>query len=287
MKRFLEILSGVGYLFCTYVFVSLFAAVFCFAGDTFETFKNSEKMLITPENVEVYGNSRLGRDEILFVSGLDKKISFFDADSKKMTLNLTTCGWVKKAFVEKFFPNSVKIHIEEFQPVMIVNSRKKSQDSDKDLFMMWFSDADGILFKRVVPGELSKDIPVFFLNYSTQEEDKKRPKKIKDAIFITEKWKNISSLCKLKSITYEILAGYSIECSSDRNLRTVVRLKDEFSNEEWIEMMQDAAAKMESLVAKNQWAGEYEFDRVENGLGDKKHATIIGKYVENIKKGEH
>ena len=146
MKKFLRILSCIGYLLCTYLFVSLFAAVFCFAGDTFDTFKNSERMLITPENVEITGNDRLSREDILFVAGLDKKISFFDADSKKMTLNLSTCGWVKKAFVEKFFPNSVLIHIEEFKPAMIVTSRKKSSDSDKDSFMPWFSDADGILF---------------------------------------------------------------------------------------------------------------------------------------------
>ena len=113
MKKFLGILSSIGYVLCTYLFVSLFAAVFCFAGDAFETFKNSDKMLITPENVEISGNDRLGREDILFTAGLDKKISFFDADSKKMTLSLSTCGWVKKAFVEKSFPDSVKIHIDK------------------------------------------------------------------------------------------------------------------------------------------------------------------------------
>jgi len=286
MKRFLGILSCTGYVLCTYVFISLFAAAFCFAGDAFVTFKNSDKMLITPENVEISGNYRLGREDILFAAGLDKKISFFDADRKKMTLNLTTCGWVKKAFVEKFFPDSVKIHIEEFKPVMIVNSRKKSPDSDKDLFMMWFSDADGILFKRVVPGESSKDMPVFFLNYSTPEEDKKRPERIKNAIFLAEKWGTISPFCKLDAISYEVLVGYSMECSAGRNLKTVIRLKDEFSGDEWVKMMTDAANAMNSLLAENQWAGEYEFDKVENSFGEKKYETILGKRVQNIKKGE-
>lgn len=279
-------MSCTGYVLCTYVFISLFAAAFCFAGDAFVTFKNSDKMLITPENVEISGNYRLGREDILFAAGLDKKISFFDADRKKMTLNLTTCGWVKKAFVEKFFPDSVKIHIEEFKPVMIVNSRKKSPDSDKDLFMMWFSDADGILFKRVVPGESSKDMPVFFLNYSTPEEDKKRPERIKNAIFLAEKWGTISPFCKLDAISYEVLVGYSMECSAGRNLKTVIRLKDEFSGDEWVKMMTDAANAMNSLLAENQWAGEYEFDKVENSFGEKKYETILGKRVQNIKKGE-
>lgn len=286
MKRFLGTLSCTGYVLCTYVFISLFAAAFCFAGDAFVTFKNSDKMLITPENVEISGNYRLGREDILFAAGLDKKISFFDADRKKMTLNLTTCGWVKKAFVEKFFPDSVKIHIEEFKPVMIVNSRKKSPDSDKDLFMMWFSDADGILFKRVVPGESSNDMPVFFLNYSTPEEDKKRPERIKNAIFLAEKWGTISPFCKLDAISYEVLVGYSMECSAGRNLKTVIRLKDEFSGDEWVKMMTDAANAMNSLLAENQWAGEYEFDKVENSFGEKKYETILGKRVQNIKKGE-
>ena len=286
MKKFLGILSSIGYVLCTYLLVSLFAAVFCFAGDAFETFKNSDRMLITPENVEISGNDRLGRDDILFAAGLDRKISFFDADSRKMTLSLSTCGWVKKAFVEKSFPDSVKIHIEEFRPVMIVNSRKKSPDSDKDLFMMWFSDADGILFKRVVPGESSNDIPVFFLNYSTAEEDKKRPERIKNAIFLAEKWGGISSRCRLDAISYEVLAGYSMECTAGRDLKTVIRLKDEFSSDEWVEMMKDASTAMDSLLAENQWAGEYEFDKVENSYGEKRHETIIGKRVQNIKKGE-
>lgn len=277
MKKFLWILSGMGYMVCIYIFVSLFAAAFCFAGDAFKTFKNSEKMLITPENVEITGNNRLGREDILFVAGLDKKISFFDADSKKMMLNLSTCGWVKKAFVEKFFPDSVKIHIEEFKPVMIVNSRKKSPDSDKDLFMMWFSDADGILFKRVVHGESSNDMPVFFLNYSNPEDDKKRPERIKNAIFLAEKWGETYPSCRLNSISYEILAGYSIECSIESGYTTVIRLKDEFTGEEWTEMMQNAASAMKSLLAKKHWAKEYDFDRVENVLGEKKYETIIGK----------
>ena len=169
---------------------------------------------------------------------------------------------------------------------MIVNSRKKSPDSDKDLFMMWFSDADGILFKRVVPGESSKDMPVFFLNYSTPEEDKKRPERIKNAIFLAEKWGTISPFCKLDAISYEVLVGYSMECSAGRNLKTVIRLKDEFSGDEWVKMMTDAANAMNSLLAENQWAGEYEFDKVENSFGEKKYETILGKRVQNIKKGE-
>ena len=211
-------MSSIGYVLCTYLLVSLFAAVFCFAGDTFEAFKNSDRMLITPENVEIIGNDRLGREDILFVAGLDKKISFFDADTKKMTLNLSTCGWVKKAFVEKFFPNSVVIHIEEFKPAIIVTSRKKSSDSDKDSFMPWFSDADGILFKKALSREIPKDMPAFYLKYSTPEEEKKRSEKIKNAIFIAEKWKDTDSLCRLKSISYEFLAGYSILCSERMSL---------------------------------------------------------------------
>ncbi|MBO4697996.1 FtsQ-type POTRA domain-containing protein [bacterium] len=288
MKRFFGIAAAAGYVLCTYFFVSFFSAAFCFAGDAFVKFKNSEKMLVTPGNVEINGNDRLSREDILFVTGLDKKISFFDADSKKMMLNLTTCGWVKKAFVEKFFPNSVKISIEEFKPVMIVNSKKKSPDSDKELFMMWFSDSDGILFKRAVPGEVTRDIPMFFLNYSMHEENKKRSEKIKKAIFISENWNRISSRCRLNTITYEVLGGYSLECAGDGGLKTVIHLKEEFAGDECVEIMQDIAKLQDLLRTRNQWAGEYDVDKKENDFGGKKYEIIYGRLLDRVdnRKGE-
>ncbi len=286
MKKFLRILSSIGYVLCTYLLVSLFAAVFCFAGDTFEAFKNSDRMLITPENVEIIGNDRLSREDILFVAGLDKKISFFDADSKKMTLNLSTCGWVKKAFVEKFFPNSVVIHIEEFKPAMIVTSRKRSSDSDKDSFMPWFSDADGILFKKALSREIPKDMPTFYLKYSTPEEEKKRSEKIKNAIFLAKKWENLDSLCHLRSISYEFLAGYSLLCVLEKKrLETVIHLKEEATVDEWNQMMQKTSGAIRELLAKSQWVWEYDFDKVKNNFGETEFEIIFGKLV-NIKKGE-
>ncbi|MBP5406527.1 FtsQ-type POTRA domain-containing protein [bacterium] len=285
MKKFLNILSGFAFLLATYVFVSVFAAVFCFAGDAFETFKNSNTMLVVPENVEITGNDRMTREDILLTTGLDRKVSFFDVDEKKIELNLTTCGWVKKAFAEKFFPNSVKITVEEFKPMMIVNSRKKSPDSDKDVFTMWFSDSDGILFKRALPNETDSSIPVFFLNYPSQEGDKKRSERIKKAIFIAEKWNNVSSLCKLETMTYEVLAGYSIECAGKNGLKTVVHLKEDFSDDEWVAIMENVSDVAVSLLDENKWAGEYEIDRRDGTLDGRKYEIIYGKLVQNIKKG--
>lgn len=276
MKKFLGILGAIGYVLCTYLLVSLFAAAFCFAGDTFETFKNSDKMLITPENVEITGNQNLPREDILFVAGLDKKVSFFDADTKKMTLNLSTCGWVKKAFVEKFFPNSVKIHIEEFEPAMIVTSRKKSADSEKDSFLPWFSDSDGILFKKALSREIPKDMPVFYLKYSTAEEEKKRSEKIKNAIFISEQWKTFNSPCKLKSISYEFLAGYSVQCGlENKNLNTVIHLKEDATSDEWVKMMRKTSDTINDLPAKKQWVLEYDFDKIKNRFGETEFEMIF------------
>ena len=285
MKRLIRILSWAGYILSTYILVSFFAAAFCFAQDAFETFKNSETLLITPENVEISGIKRMKKDEVLFITGLDRKLSFFDADRKKMVQNLTLCGWVKKAFVEKFFPNSVKIRIEEFEPVMIVNSRQKSPDTNKDVFMMWFSDADGILFKRVVSGEVDDDMPMFFLNYSTPEEDKKRPEKIKNAVFLAEKWKNISPICRLNAINYEILSGYSMECSLQNGIKSEIHLKEDVSSDLWEKMLEDAALAMNSFIAKKEWVGEYEFDKLDNDYSGKKYEIIMGKRVQNIKLG--
>ncbi len=282
MKKFLGILSGIGYVLCTYLLVSLFSSAFCLTEEAFVRFKNSDTMLVVPENVEISGNKRLSRKEILFVAGLDRKVSFFDVDKKKIMLNLTTCGWVKTASAEKFFPNSVKIHIEEFEPVIVVNSRKKSQDSNLEIFTMWFADSDGIVFKRAIPGEMTENMPVLFLNYSTAEEDRKRTERIKKAVFISKKWDVISSFCKLNMINYEVLSGYSVECSGKSGLKAVVRLNEDLDSE-WTDMMNDVAKAVDSQLAKNQWIGEYEFDKIENSADGKKYEMFVGQIVKNIK----
>lgn len=286
MSTFVRGLKGAGYFACTYICVALIVAFFSLMLDLLVKFKQSDTMLVSPENVEIIGNSRLDRNEILFIAGLDRKVSFFDIDKDKTALSLTTCGWVKKAFVEKFMPNSVKITIEEFEPVMIVNSIKRSSDLQKDTFMMWFSDADGILFKRVVAGETLGDLPVFLLNYSVPEDRKKRSEKIKNAISIAKIWNNISSLCKIKKIDYEAVSGYSMECSRKDGLSTIIHLKESFSDADWRIMMQDAADMSENLLTMNKWAGEYEFDEVDNSLTDEKYKMIVGKLVQNVRKGE-
>ena len=278
MSRFLKIVSITGYTLCIYVCVSLFASVFCLAGDALFTLKNSDMMLITPENVEINGIKRVGRQEVLLVAGLDRKISFFDVDVKKISASLTTCGWVKKAFAEKFFPDSVKITIEEFKPAIIVNSQKRSSETDKEVFTMWFADSDGIVFKRALPNEVVDGIPILMMNYYAQDEDDKRTEKIKKAIFIAEKWKNISSLCILNTINYDVFSGYSIECSGKNEMRSTIRLSDDFSDAEWVAMMEEAVSAADLLFGKkNQWAGEYVFDKVENNYGEKKYEMIIGK----------
>ena len=281
MKRFIRILSIIGYLLSVYILVSVFAAVVCFAGDSFNAFKNSDKMLILPENVEIIGNKNFTRKDILLVTELEREMSFFDADTRKMMFNLTACGWVKKAFVEKSLPNSVRINIEEFTPEIVVTSREKS--SDPDTFIQWFSDANGILFKKALAREVPKDMPIFYLKSSTPEEDKKRSEKIKNAIFIAKKWKDLNSVCLLKRINYEFLAGYSLECGLDnKNLNTVVHLKEEASRDEWIKMMEDTSNTISALLAKNQWCLEYDFDKVTDDFGETNFEIIIE--LVNIKK---
>ena len=183
---------------------------------------------------------------------------------------------MRSAFVEKFFPNSVKIHIEEFKPAMIVTSRKKSADSDKDSFLPWFSDSEGILFKKALSREIPKDMPIFYLKYSTVEEEKKRAEKIKNAIFITEHWKAFNSPCKIKSISYEFLAGYSLQCGlENKNLNTVIHLKEDATNDEWENMMQKTSGTIGDLLAKKQWVLEYDFDKVKNRFGETEFEMIF------------
>ena len=76
-----------------------------------------------------------------------------------------------------------------------------------------------------------------------------------------------------------------MECSLQNGIKSEIHLKEDVSSDLWEMMLEDAALAMNSFIAKKEWVGEYEFDKLDNDSSGKKYEIIMGKRVQNIKLG--
>jgi len=259
----------------TFSFIGLFSV----SAKAVDNIEKSESVTVTSDKIKIEGNARLSEKEVLLLSGLDRKKSWFDIDKKKVEAYLISSGWVKNVSVIKHFPDSITIKLKEYEPSIIVNSIKKNK-GDKDLYTMWFADSKGIVFKRAFPGETDISLPFFHIDYDLMD-SKKREIIIKTAVDISSMWKK-SDICTISSISYDMTRGFSADCEGKSSMTSVINFGDIRSHEE-LESMKTRFFNVSSkLVKSNKWAGEYIFER----QGDKIR-IIVGKVFQNIDRGEN
>lgn len=283
MTKLIKIISSVFYFSVLYILTFIYVAFFNLSAEALNEWKRSEFVAVFPEQVDITGENRLTEREILLISGLDQRRSWFDLDERKIESFLMSSGWVKKASAKKLFPDSVKIVVEEYLPFIVVNSRKKSDKDNikKDLNTMWFADEEGIVFKKAFPGETDISLPVFHIDYESVSE-KQREFKIKSAVQISKEWKKASSICSIRSIRYDISSGFTADCESEDSLMSVIHYGPSFSDEE-IENMKEMFLKYSGkLSAEKKWAGEYIFEKAKK---DNKIRVIVGKVFQNVNRG--
>jgi len=70
--------------------------------------------------IEVDGNLRLSRAELLQWAGLDEHTSVWDAPPDLVRLRLQSHPWIRRASVHREFPNRLAMSVEERRPVAIV-----------------------------------------------------------------------------------------------------------------------------------------------------------------------
>jgi len=70
-------------------------------------------------NIEVDGNLRLSRQEILEWAGIADGMSIWDAPPGALRLRLQKNPWVERARVRREFPNELSIHLQERRPVAL------------------------------------------------------------------------------------------------------------------------------------------------------------------------
>lgn len=71
-------------------------------------------------NIVVQGNRRITRGDVLQWAGVTEAISAWDAAPDEVRLRLQSHPWVRRATVQREFPNRLSIGIEERRPVAIV-----------------------------------------------------------------------------------------------------------------------------------------------------------------------
>jgi hypothetical protein len=283
MKKVVRALQILLYAVVLYSMTFIFVASFTLTAEAFTSWKKSEMVTVNPEHIEISGNKMLSKKEIQLISGVENRKSWFDIDEKKMETLLLSSGWVKKAFVKKIFPDSVKIVIEEFIPAIVVNSKKLPglNEDRKNAFTLWFADDEGIVFKRAFPGETTASLPFFHLAYDSLSE-KLRGSRIKTAVNISKAWKEEPSICEIRSIRYDFTAGFSADCEAPDSMTTYIAFGTDFLDEE-ISVMKDKFADISSgLLKENKWAGEYIFEKTEK---EGKIRVIVGKVFKNVNRG--
>jgi cell division protein FtsQ len=70
--------------------------------------------------IELDGNLRLSRREVLQGAGVNERTSVWDATPDMVRMRLQSHPWIQRATVQREFPNRLSISVEERRPVAIV-----------------------------------------------------------------------------------------------------------------------------------------------------------------------
>ncbi len=98
--------------------------------------------------IDVAGNTRLSREQIVLLSDIEPGVNTFSLDLGMIGHKIEENPWVKQARVQRIFPRQVKITLVERKPVAIIN-----------LGYLYYLDDHGEIFK-VLDSSDQLDFPV-------------------------------------------------------------------------------------------------------------------------------
>ncbi len=261
IKKIQKFLKITGAFFVIYFFVFIFSATTFKISQEIDNLKKSETVKVYPKNVKIMGNKHISREEVLLLAGLDHEKSYYALDKKQIRLYIETNRWVKNCFVEKIFPNKIKILIEEYKPAIIVNSRKSS---DKDSgYSLWFAGKDGVVFKKTFPLENKEKLPIFYIDYNEVGRNE-RVEKIKMAVKINNVLATKDGICDSLAIYYNVTEGFFADCKKKR--RTVRLFLGQISDKMLFKIKDKFKNSFSKLKKRKYWAKEFYFDDKNNRI---------------------
>jgi len=253
-----------------WVAAGLFSAGFVSLEQGIQVLRASEYFAVVPERIVIEGNRRLNRDEILLLAGLDRRTSWFDIDERRIGLFIRSNGWIKKSMVQTLFPDRVHIAVEEYEPAIVVNKRETTGERGEALYSMWFADHSGLMFKKAFPCENKGDFPLFFIEHEVPVEG--QGALVRQAIALASAWKRHRDICRLRTISYDIVDGFSLECDFPRaGVSRIVlgRVAGDEEIEQRSHFFQQAANRLQE---QRLFAAEYFFDERRDGA-----ALVVGR----------
>ncbi len=274
MRRVLSFTASCGLAALTYLTAAIVSAGFVGLERLSAAIHDSDYFAVVPERVSIEGASRLGRSEILLLAGLDRRTSWFDINEHRVELFIRANGWIKRCAVKAVFPDKARIFIEEYEPAIVVYRRETRGEKGESLYAMWFADREGTVFKKTFPGEHRGDLPLFFMESDAAPGRQKET--VARAIEIADEWKKHRNLCVLRSVAYDAIDGFSLECEFPRRHRAAVLLGKVEGNGVVAHRSELFRRTADGLLAKRLFAGEYLF---ETHGGDT--TLVAGKLVQH------
>jgi len=184
------------------VVVTLFSAVLLVVGGFFVTQLLLASDLFRVEQVEVQGNGRLSKGQVVALSDIETGINTFNLDIGLIGRKIEENPWVESARVQRIFPRQVMINIEERQPVAIVN-----------LGYLYYLDKQGEIFK-VLDATDNLDYPIVTgFNYAkAQAHNAEYAQQLKQVVkLLTDLGqRKLFSLEQVSEIHFEASGGLSL-----------------------------------------------------------------------------
>ena len=182
--------------------VTLFSAVLLVVGGFFVTQLLLASDLFRVEQVEVQGNGRLRKGQVVALSDIETGINTFNLDIGLIGRKIEENPWVESARVQRIFPRQVMINIEERQPVAIVN-----------LGYLYYLDKQGEIFK-VLDATDNLDYPIVTgFNYAkAQAHNAEYAQQLKQVVkLLTDLGqRKLFSLEQVSEIHFEASGGLSL-----------------------------------------------------------------------------
>lgn len=150
--------------------------------------------IFTVKNISVSGISRLTEEEILELAKIPLKKSIFSINSRSIEERVAFSPWIKSARLIKSLPNSIKIQIEEEQPILAV----KNSDG------YWLVSGEAIAIERLKeqPQNLALFMPDknFVIELGSEIKDRK-------ILSLIKIYKSMSEELKKRIVSASILEG--------------------------------------------------------------------------------
>ena len=128
--------------------VALFSAALVVVGGFFLVQLLMASDMFRIDAIDVTGNTRLTREQIVLLSDIEPGVNTFSLDLGMIGHKIEENPWVKQARVQRIFPRQVKITLVERKPVAIIN-----------LGYLYYLDDHGEIFK-VLDSSDQLDFPV-------------------------------------------------------------------------------------------------------------------------------